>query len=142
VKSFQNTSMVPLINGLLEETRPTVDGEMQNINLYFLSICRYTIPYRLFHQTSRVVDLMVGFILRDISLQERRRRVSFGLSESSTTGVDSGGRRSGSVALYWANSEVRVGRGNKEKPRTGVVEEAAAAVRSEGTALPALTCGP
>jgi len=50
---------------------------------------------------------MVGSILRDISLQERQERVSFGRSRSSSTGVDSGGGRSGSVALCWANSEVR-----------------------------------
>jgi len=53
---------------------------------------------------------MAGFNLWDISLQGRGR-VSPGRSESSITGVDSGGGRSGSVALCWANSEVRsVGR--------------------------------
>jgi len=45
------------------------DGETESINPNSLSICWYAIPYRFFHQTSRVGDLMVGFILRDISLQ-------------------------------------------------------------------------
>ena len=52
LKSLQNTSMVPSMSSLLGEIGPTVtaDGEMQNINLYFLSIRWYTIQYWLSHQ--------------------------------------------------------------------------------------------
>jgi len=89
---------------------------------------------------------MVGFILRDISLQGRRERVSFGLSESSTTGVDSGGGRSGSVALWWANAEVRsVERAQETRKSLERVLRLAvegATDRSEGAMFSVLACGP